>query len=143
MHPIEEIPTREIAPANQLPAETDTTLQRWLAIAQQMKDTVTIILMLSTGMLIFGVLFGIAVPGLVLYCLRWKLVPEGASQHRAGWLWLLTLAHELICAACFLNAGPQEDDLIINHLDIGYGLGVLVSLFGLLSSSWFTSGKRQ
>jgi len=143
MHSIEEIPTRDIAPASPLPVEADATLQRWLAIAQQTKDTVTIILMLSTGMLIFGVLFGIAIPGLVLYCLRWKLVPEGANRDRTGWLWLLTLAHELVWATCFLNAGPQEDDLIIGHLDIGYGLGALVSLFGLLSSGWFISGKRQ
>lgn len=143
MHPIEEFPSQEIAPPAPAAAEADNQLQRWLAIAQQVKDSITIVLMLSTGMLIFGVLFGIAIPGLVLYCLRWKLVPERASQERGGWLWLFTLVHELICAAGFLSLGPHEDDFIIGHLEIGYGLGALVSLFALLNSDWATPEKQQ
>lgn len=143
MNSIEEIPATEAAPPELAIAEADTELQRWLAIAQQVKDSITIVLMLSTGMLIFGVLFGIAIPGLVLYCLRWKLVPESANQGRSGVLWLLTLVHELVCAMGFYSIGPHEDDFIVGHLDIGYGLGAMVSLFALLNSGWLTGGKRQ
>ncbi|WP_208177101.1 hypothetical protein [Hymenobacter negativus] len=143
MHLTKEGPTQEIAPPDQTSVEASSQSQRWLAIAQQVKDSITIVLMLSTGMLIFGVLFGIAIPGLALYCLRWKLVPEGARQVSSGWLWLLTLVHELICAVGFYSLGPPEDDFIVGHLDIGYGLGALVSLFALRSSGWLTPGKPQ
>lgn len=143
MNPIEEVSEQEIAPAELATAEVDTELQRWLAIAQQVKDSVIIFLMLTTGMLIFGVLFGIAIPGLVLYFQRWKLVPEGASQERGGWLWLLTLVHELIWTVIFGVNQQSNDSFIIGHLEIGYGLGALISLFALLNSGWATLGKRQ
>jgi hypothetical protein len=50
-----------------------SALGRWLAGAQQLKDTVTIVSM--NFVLLFGLLiFGLPIPGLVLYFLRWRMV---------------------------------------------------------------------
>lgn len=107
-------------------AALPSRLQRGLAVAQQVKDSLTI------GLL-FGVLFGIAIPGLVLYGLRWKLVRR-ASPSAFG-LWALSLAHELGWIVIFGTAGPNEYDL--DWCVGGYALGVVtcsLALFELHAS---------
>jgi hypothetical protein len=47
---------------------------------------------LSNGMLLFGVLFGVAIPELVHYELRWMLMRRASPS--AFELWALSLAHE-------------------------------------------------
>jgi hypothetical protein len=131
-------------PAVRLPAPVlpRSELQRGLAIAQQVKDTITIGLMLSTGMLIFGILFGVAIPGLVLYCLRWQQTRRYGRNARGGWLWLLTLLHELVCAVGFYSNHPHHDEMTAFHFEAGYALGAGISLLALLNSGWATAGRR-
>lgn len=108
-------------------AALPSRLQRGLAVAQQVKDSLTIGLLSSNGMLLFGVLFGIAIPGLVLYGLRWKLVRR-ASPSAFG-LWALSLAHELGWIVIFGTAGPNEYDL--DWCVGGYALGVVICALAL------------
>ena len=135
MHPAKEfspdLETPLVVPV-ELPHQR---LRRGLAILQQVKDSITIVAMLSTGMLLFGILFGVAIPGLVLYAMRWKLVPRGTN--RAGsWLWVLTLVHEFVWAALFCVAHPQHDEMMPEHYEVGYLLGVATSLLALIAGGW-------
>lgn len=132
----------EAAPAYSEPFETSKQqLRRGLAIAQQAKDSITIFVMLANGMLLFGILFLVAIPGLVLYALRWKLVPRGANRV-GGWLWLLTLVHEFAWAAIFCAAHPHHDEMMPEHYEVGYILGVAVSLLALLTGGWPATSKN-
>ena len=142
MNPIDEIVTSYAEPLAE-PFETKSQeLQRGLAIMQQIKDSITIVMMLSTGMLLFGILFLIGIPGLVLYLRRWRLVPHGTAS-AGGWLWGLTLVHEFICAASFYASHPGHDEIVDHHYELGYALGVLFSVVALLNIGWSAYEKRQ
>ncbi|UOQ72182.1 hypothetical protein [Hymenobacter cellulosilyticus] len=114
------------------PAEISTT-GRWLAGAQQLKDTLTILGM--NILLLFGVLCGIAIPGLVLYFLRWKLVRGKGRRQSAATHWAITLVHELCCGLLFMSADMQNE---LHEwgagLAVGYLLGCLISLAGLIEN---------
>jgi hypothetical protein len=140
MHPVNEFSTdleKPLVVPVELPHQQ---LRRGLAIVQQVKDSITIVMMLSTGMLVFGILFGVAIPGLVLYALRWKLVPRGTNRV-GGWLWVLTLVHEFVWAAIFCSAHPQHDALMPEHYEVGYLVGVAISLLALVAGAWPTTSN--
>lgn len=99
---------------------------RWLAVAQQLKDTIAI-LMLS----VFVVILPIAWPGLLLYILRWRLVGRGATAHSSRMLWGCTLVHELLCLGLFAALGQDSGGAA--PLIIGYLLGFLLALGALLT----------
>ena len=109
-----------------------SSLGRWLAGAQQLKDTVTILGM--NFVLLFGLLFfGLPIPGLVLYLLRWRLVRGQGSRSAATRHWGFTLGHELLCAALFASADIRSElHELADYLTLGYGLGALLSAAGLL-----------
>ncbi|UOQ52970.1 hypothetical protein [Hymenobacter cellulosivorans] len=114
------------------PADLSVT-SRWLAGAQQTKDTLTIIGM--NVLLVFGLLCGIAIPGLVLYFLRWKLVRGKGRRQSALTHWGITLAHEFCCVLLFMSTDMQNE---LHEwgagLAVGYGIGCLISLAGLLET---------
>ncbi|MCB2407396.1 hypothetical protein [Hymenobacter lucidus] len=107
-------------------------LGRWLAGAQQLKDTLTILGM--NIVLLFGFLFfGLPLPGLVLYGLRWRLARGTASRVNAIWLWALGLLHEVVCAALFASADVRSElHEMAEYLTYGYALGAFISLVGLI-----------
>lgn len=107
-----------------------STLERWLAAIQQLKDTVTIGLM--NILLLFGLMFGIAIPGLVLYFLRWRLVRGKGSRGSAAVIWALGCLHELLCAVLFLSSSNQSELGDMSLIGYGYVLGVVVSAAGFL-----------
>jgi hypothetical protein len=108
----------------------------WLARAQQLKDTVTILGM--NFMLLFGLLmFGLPIPGLVLYFLRWRLTRGKARRAYAALLWALGLGHELLLFAS-TDAHAELHDMA-DYLTLGYTLGAGISVAGLLTSLFPTS----
>ncbi|GGE95565.1 hypothetical protein [Hymenobacter cavernae] len=111
------------------PLET-TSLGRKLAVAQQIKDTLTILGM--NILLIFGIMFGVAIPGLVLYFLRWRLTRGKSSRTGALLLWGIGVLHEVLCAFLFASADLQSElHDWATYLAWGYILGVIINLFGL------------
>ncbi|GAB3834744.1 hypothetical protein [Hymenobacter jeollabukensis] len=98
---------------------------RVLALAQQVKDTVTIVCMNLM------LLVPIAWPGLVLYGLRWRLTRRGARPSRV--LWSLTLIHELLCFWLFADIKPDSDMAGMGLFAISYVLGTLLSIGALLT----------
>ncbi len=113
------------------PAAQIGYIGRQLARLQQLKDTLTIVGM--NFMLLFGIIFyGIAVPGLILYALRWRLVRGTATRQRAAWIWGLGAVHELLCALMFASAsaGAELGDMA-DYLAAGYLLGLMLSVAGL------------
>ncbi|RYU79729.1 hypothetical protein [Hymenobacter persicinus] len=111
-----------------------TALGRWLAGAQQLKDTITILGM--NFLLLFGLLvFGLPIPGLVLYFLRWRLVRGKGSRAYATRLWACSLVHEVLCAALFASTELRAElHELADYLCLGYALGALLSAGGLLTT---------
>ena len=109
-------------------------LGRWLAGAQQLKDTLTIVGM--NIVLLFGLLFfGLPLPGLVLYALRWRLMRGKATRANAIWLWALGLLHELLCVALFASTDVRSElHEMAEYLTYGYALGAFISLAGLFET---------
>jgi len=118
------------SPAN---AAGISSLSRWLAGAQQLKDTATILGM--NFMLLFGLLFfGLPIPGLVLYYLRWRLVRGQISRHYAARIWGFSLGHEILCAALFASTEMRAElHEVAEYLTVGYLLGAAISAAGLLT----------
>lgn len=119
--------------------------QRRLALAQQIKDTVNILWFLGNGYLIMGVLFGgFAIPGLVLYGLRWRQLRPRGSRATSLWLWVLSLGHELLCARMFADDHPHvkqgENDDVLGHFEPLYVLGAAICAVGLLHQLWEWAG---
>jgi hypothetical protein len=114
-----------------VPGAVPLNASRVMAALMQLKDTVAILLLLSDGSLILGILWGFGVPGLVLYGLRWRQVRgkggRGVSQA------VLSLLHELFWTCVF--HGINSDDEYFMHykpLAMLYGLGALLSMGQLL-----------
>lgn len=116
-----------------------TSLGRWLAGAQQLKDTLTILGL--NVLLLFGLLLlGLPIPGLVLYALRWRLARGKATQNRALWIWGLSVVHELLCAVLFFSQEVhQELGSYASWIGSGYLLGAALSAVGFAEAeSWRT-----
>jgi hypothetical protein len=112
-----------------------SVLQRGLALAQQLKDTANILLFLGNGYLFFGILGGIAIPGLILYGLRWKLLRRTGDPTATMVLWALSLLHELFCLIAFYSDHPHnsggEMSTPLEHWEPLYLLGVVICSGGL------------
>jgi len=106
----------------------------WLARAQQLKDTLTILSL--NVLLLFGLMMlGLPVPGLVLYGLRWRLARGRGSRSFALTLWGLGLGHEVLCALLFSSADLHNElHEMATWLTWGYSLGALLSAAGLLQT---------
>lgn len=106
----------------------------WLARAQQLKDTLTILSL--NVLLLFGLMaFGLPVPGLVLYGLRWRLARGRGSRSFAAVLWGLGLGHEVLCALLFSSADMHSElHEMATWLTWGYALGAVISAAGLLQT---------
>ena len=115
-------------------------LGRWLAGAQQLKDTLTILGM--NIMLLFALLFfGLPIPGLILYFLRWRLARGVGSYSRALVLWGLSAVHELLCILLFQSAEIQTElHEVAYWLSFGYTIGLLLSSAGFAEAVY--SGQR-
>ena len=86
--------------------------------------------------LLFGLLIGIGIPGLVLYFLRWGLIFGQPGHRRAQALWGLGLIHEIACVVLFSSSSMQaEIGTISNWLAKGYAIGAIISFSALLASS--------
>ena len=119
-----------------------TNIMRWLAALQQGKDTVTILGM--NFMLLFGIAMGIAVPGLILYFMRWKLVRATGNPDTAVRIWAWSLVHEMVCMALFLSPEAQRElSYVATLLGIGYLLGVVFSIAGLLAGMEHRSALKM
>ncbi|OUJ75451.1 hypothetical protein [Hymenobacter crusticola] len=124
------------------PQNGRTSLGRQVATAQQIKDTLTILGM--NVLLVFGILFGIGIPGLILYGLRWKLTRGGATPTRAIVLWALTTVHEVLCVALFFSTDMQAElHEWATYLGWGYALGVLISLVGVVEAATNSSSLAE
>lgn len=105
-------------------------LARWLAGAQQLKDTLTILGL--NFMLVFALFFyGLPIPGLVLYFLRWRLASGRGSYQRAVVLWALSAVHEFLCMLLFQSTEMKAElHEWSGWLSFGYTLGLVLSLAG-------------
>ncbi|MBX0290884.1 hypothetical protein K3G63_10565 [Hymenobacter sp. HSC-4F20] len=127
---------------NAAPAPAGTSLGRWLAGAQQLKDTLTIVGL--NFMLLFGLLiFGLPIPGLILYALRWRLVRGKATRPQALRIWSLSLGHELLCALLFFSQEIQQElGSYASWIGSGYLLGAAISAVSLAEAeSWNTEAE--
>lgn len=116
-----------------LPAE-NTQTGRWLAIAQQVKDTLTIAGM--NILLLFGILCGVAIPGLILYSMRWRLTRKKSSREGAMVLWGFSFFHELLCVFLFRSSDMQHElGAVAEWLSWGYALGMALSLAGYIADA--------
>jgi hypothetical protein len=109
------------------------TGSRVVATLMQVKDTANILLLLSNGALLFSIVCGFGVPGLVLYGLRWRQVRGRAGRGAIIWQAALSLGHELFWAYAFqgdkASNEPFEYDVALVVL---YGLGAFLSAVQLL-----------
>lgn len=139
MESLPEAP-QPLAPAlSQMPAYRTVlapipgSASRVVAALMQLKDTANILLLLSNGALLFSIVCGFGVPGLVLYGLRWRQVRGWAGRGATRWQAALSLGHELFWAYAFQHdkAGsePFEYDAVLVVL---YGLGAFLSAVQLL-----------
>jgi hypothetical protein len=111
-------------------------LGRWLAGAQQLKDTLTIIGL--NFLLLFALLFfGLPIPGLILYFLRWRLARGLGSYNRAIVLWALSALHELLCVLLFQSVEMKTElHAAADWLSFGYTFGLVISLAALAEAAY-------
>lgn len=136
--PVQRLPSPSPRPEPKL--ETPWVVSnRALAVLMQVKDTANILLMLASGALLFGIFFGIGIPGLILYALRWRQVKRpvvrAAVLVQAG----LSVAHEVFWALYFQNditsTEPMEHSGLLSGLYwLGAGLSAIQLL--LVASTW-------
>ena len=101
-------------------------LGRWIAIARQAKDTVTIA---APNLL---VLVPMAWSGLLFYARRWPLTRRHAEPGAGLQQWGLTLVHEVL--ALFSGSDPKLTGP--PPYSYGYTLGVGLALAGLAPTAW-------
>ncbi|MGI4760639.1 MAG: hypothetical protein ACRYF0_08040 [Janthinobacterium lividum] len=132
-----------LAPPPEPEAARPLTASRVLAALMQLKDTAAILLLLSDGSLLFGIICLFGIPGLVLYGLRWRQVRGRAGCGAVVVQAVLSLLHELFWTYAFHDAtastdGPPHPEV----LTVLYGLGALLSLGQLLvATSGATDGS--
>ncbi|TGD79026.1 hypothetical protein [Hymenobacter wooponensis] len=110
-----------------------------LAWAQQMKDTITIILMNLM------LLVPIAWPGLILFGFRWSLLKKSTSSTKSAVLWSCTIVHEVLCFMLFASFSPSDEviGLVPNHYyACGYAIGIVVSAVSLLEMMYRSSASE-
>ena len=110
-----------------------TTTSRVVAALMQAKDTAAILLLLSDGSLLFGILCLFGIPGLVLYGLRWRQVRGHAGRGAVISQAVLSLLHELFWTCAFYGVKADSDGPAYPEiLTVLYGLGALLSMGQLL-----------
>lgn len=123
-----------LAPAPEL-EPIATTTSRVVAALMQAKDTAAIVLLLSDGSLIFGIICLFGIPGLVLYGLRWRQVRGHAGRGAVISQAVLSLLHELFWTCAFYGVKATSDGPAYPEvLTLLYGLGALLSLMQLLAA---------
>jgi len=105
-----------------------------VAALMQAKDTAAILLLLSDGSLLFGIICLFGVPGLVLYGLRWRQVRGRAGRRAVVGQAVLSLLHELFWTYAFHDVKASND--CPHHpevLTLLYGLGAVLCVAQLLA----------
>lgn len=106
-----------------------STASRVVAALMQLKDTAAILLLLSDGSLLFGIICLFGIPGLVLYGLRWRQVRGRAGRGAVLTQAVLSLLHELFWTYAFYGEKASSDSTAYPEvLTVLYGLGALLSL---------------
>lgn len=139
MNSLPEAP-QPLAPAlSQLPAyravlaPTPITASRVVAALMQLKDTANILLLLSNGSLLLGIVCGFGVPGLILYGLRWRQVRGRAGRMGIVVQAVLSLLHELFWTGLFYGERTATEPFEYHQaLTVLYGLGALLNVIQLL-----------
>lgn len=99
----------------------------------QFKDSVAILILLSNGYLIFGIVWGFGIPGLVLYWLRWRQVRGRTGRSSIIAQAVFSLLHELLWVSVFYGQRTASEPLNCYEACIMlYSLGALLSLAQLL-----------
>lgn len=115
------------------PEPVPLTASRVVAALMQLKDTAAILLLLSDGCLLFGIILGFGIPGLVLYGLRWRQVRGRGRRGAIVAQAILSLLHELFWTYAFYGVKASTDGPAYPEvLTLLYGLGALLSLGQLL-----------
>ena len=106
-----------------------STASRVVAALMQLKDTAAILLLLSDGSLLLGIICLFGIPGLVLYGLRWRQVRGRAGRGAVLTQAVLSLLHELFWTYTFYGEKASSDGTAYpGVLTVLYGLGALLSL---------------
>jgi hypothetical protein len=106
---------------------------RVVAALMQLKDTAAILLLLSDGSLIFGIICLFGIPGLVLYGLRWRQVRGRAGRKAIMTQAVLSLLHESLCVSAFHGEKASTDGPAYPEvLTVLYGLGAVLSFVQLV-----------
>ena len=115
------------------------TVNSWLVLLMQLKDTVAIILLLSNGLLLFGIVGGVGIPGLVLYWLRWRQARQPVAARMVAWVAGLSLCHEVLWAWTFFldatrthSSNPDMVDLALPPYASLYWAGAVLCAGQLL-----------
>lgn len=116
-----------LAPAS--PAEATASIaSRVVAVLMQLKDTAAILLLLSDGSLIFGIICLFGIPGLVLYGLRWRQARGRTGRKAIIIQAILSLLHESFWMYAFYGEKASTDGPAYPEaLTVLYGLGALLS----------------
>ena len=129
------------APAQPVAAPPRHTPWWWLVLLMQIKDTVAIVLLTLNGLLFFGIIGGVGIPGLVLYARRWKYLKPETTPARGFGLVTLSLLYEVAWAWTFLrdatsprSGGPDNgpDDSLPHYAGL-YWLGAALCAGQLLT----------
>lgn len=118
-------------------------LGRALAGLQVAKETLTIVFLGLPLLWEAPLLAPAALPGLVLYWLRWRMAFLNDLPRRAALVvWALTLVDELWGLVLFLrfNANPTAREMWL--LRWSYGLGLGLTLAALAELGWHRAQKK-
>jgi len=106
-----------------------STASRVVAALMQFKDTAAILLLLSDGSLLFGIIWLFGIPGLLLYKARWRQVRGRTGRTAVMTQAVVSLLHELFWTYAFYGEKASSDGSAYPEaLTILYGLGALLSL---------------
>lgn len=131
---LRQLPAYQAVLAPEPPAEATASIaSRVVASLMQIKDTAAILLLLSDGSLIFGIICLFGIPGLVLYGLRWRQVRGRTRRAAVITQAVLSLLHELFWAYAFHGEKASTDGPAYPEaLTVLYGLGALLSVVQLV-----------
>ena len=133
---LRQLPAYQAILAPVPPAEATASIaSRVVASLMQLKDTAAILLLLSDGCLIFGIICLFGIPGLVLYGLRWRQVRGRTGRKAIMTQAVLSLLHELFWAYAFYGEKASTDGPAYPEaLTVLYGLGALLSAVQLAAA---------